>query len=902
MKVSVVIPAYDAAETLAETLESLLAQTHPEWEAIVVDDGSRDGTAAVVEAFTARDARIRMIRQANAGEAAARNTGIADARHDWLLFLDSDDWIAAEFLERMTGALTAEPGLDAVHCGYARVAADGSLVVEKYLPPAGDMFAIWARRSAFPVHACVVRKALVEAAGGFDVSFRKSADWDLWQRIARTGARFGAIRDVLAYYRMRPGAASLGAQYMLEDGLRVLRKGHAPDPRVPHPHPDHAQGAPQEQIPSQAFYLLSWCAGLLLGSGQDARPLLKQLEGVRFPDLYPPAVAQILFEAATLPGCSPPSAWERLWPELLRSIEEFLVALEEHTQASALAERTRSALARMVLTHAPSWGPVMREIDAVGAALEARKDYWEGIASQRQAAIVELTAGKVALQRVLEERVSGLEREQNALRESLRRSAEERNALFHSRERRLGDLLLHRLRLARPLAAVHSLATALGQRVVVARLAAERWFSSRRQRRMVATICWNFPIYSQTFVYQELTQLEREGMTLRLVYSRLDPHDQLPGSFEHLWHARRRLFLNRKVHERDFAHYRRRMPDRVAVVTAKLCQASGLSEQDLLGHGNFLEAFSFARMLEAYRPDYLHSYFFYDRSLMALVAGYLLQIPRGISCYADHVLKDYELKVVPLHLELCDIVVATSERIKRELVELAPRADASRILVKPNGIDTERFSLRERSEPGDGMPFRLVTVCRIEPKKGLVELVEAVGLLRDRGQRVEAHVVGAPDEWSAESRDYKRRVDQRISELNLWGSVHLEGRQTLEGVQRMLGLAHLFVAPFVETESGDKDGIPTALLEGMATGLPAVATDAGSIPEVIENGRDGVLVPQRNPAALADAIELLIRDRERRVRLGQAAAETIRRRFDARTCETVFHSQVRTLVERPRQR
>jgi glycosyltransferase involved in cell wall biosynthesis len=305
-------------------------------------------------------------------------------------------------------------------------------------------------------------------------------------------------------------------------------------------------------------------------------------------------------------------------------------------------------------------------------------------------------------------------------------------------------------------------------------------------------------------------------------------------------------------------------------------------------------------MVEAYRPEYLHSYFFYDRSLMALVAGYLLEIPRGISCYADHVLKDYELKVVPLHLELCDVVVATSARIKRELMALAPNVPEDRVLVKPNGIDTDRFSIQERREPNPGTPFRLVTVCRIEPKKGLIDLVEAVGLLRDRGHQVEAHLVGAPDEWSAGSRDYKRQLDQRISELDLWGLVHLEGRQGSEGVQRMLGLADLFVAPFVETESGDKDGIPTALLEGMATGLAAVATDAGSIPEVIENGRDGLLVPQRQPAALADAIESLFVDRERRARLGRAGAEKVRRQFDAKTCETVFHDRVRTLLGRRR--
>ena len=157
--------------------------------------------------------------------------------------------------------------------------------------------------------------------------------------------------------------------------------------------------------------------------------------------------------------------------------------------------------------------------------------------------------------------------------------------------------------------------------------------------------------------------------------------------------------------------------------------------------------------------------------------------------------------------------------------------------------------------------------------------------------------MGTVDEWSQASRDYKRMLDQRISERELWGKVHLEGRQNLDGVQRFLGMAQLFVAPFVETETGDKDGIPTALLEGMATGLPAVATDAGSITEVIEDGREGVLVSQRDPVALANAIEALLRDSGRRRQMGTEAADKVRRRYDAGSCEKIFHERVRAIVE-----
>ena len=190
-------------------------------------------------------------------------------------------------------------------------------------------------------------------------------------------------------------------------------------------------------------------------------------------------------------------------------------------------------------------------------------------------------------------------------------------------------------------------------------------------------------------------------------------------------------------------------------------------------------------------------------------------------------------------------------------------------------------------------------MSRIEPKKGLLDLVEAVHLLRQRGVAVNAHIVGAADDWSAASRQYKEELDRRITELSLWGAVHLEGRQNLEGVNRFLGISHLFVAPFVETEAGDKDGIPTAVLEGMATGIPVVATDAGSIPEVIESGRNGIVVSQREPAAIADAVESLLRDPEGRRRLGSSAAADVRSRFDVRDCEEAFHARVRALLPLP---
>jgi glycosyltransferase involved in cell wall biosynthesis len=413
----------------------------------------------------------------------------------------------------------------------------------------------------------------------------------------------------------------------------------------------------------------------------------------------------------------------------------------------------------------------------------------------------------------------------------------------------------------------------------------------------MATACWHFPVYSQTFVYQELSQLMGRGFDVRFVYSRLLSRKQLPHQFLPIWRARRRLLLHEHTSRWDFRYYRKRQPAKVETLIGLLSDVSRLSREQLTHHKHFLQAFSFARMVQAYRPAYLHSYFFYEGSLFALVAAFLLDVPRGVSCYADHLLSDYVLKVVPLHLRLCSVIVATSNRIQRELVGMIPDADADRILVKPNAIDCRSFPASTRPEPKGGGPFRLVCVSRIEPKKGLLYLVDAVRALRDCRINVECQLIGSYDPDQPSSVAYAEELEARIRELDLGASIHLAGRRSAAEVSHVLQQSHVFVAPFVEMPNGDKDGIPTALLEAMATALPVVATDAGSMTEVIRDGADGVIVRQRDPTALAQAITDLLRDPRRRAELGDRAVQRIRSDYDVAVCEDTFHERVIDLVE-----
>ena len=413
--------------------------------------------------------------------------------------------------------------------------------------------------------------------------------------------------------------------------------------------------------------------------------------------------------------------------------------------------------------------------------------------------------------------------------------------------------------------------------------------------RVLATACWTFPIYSQTFVYQELTQLVRNGFLLRFFYSEFTSRDQIPDQFTAVWRSRRKMHLHPLLCKRDYRYFKKRMPEKVNQLISLICKHANLSDKELLQHHHFQEAFGFARLVEAYQPNYLHSYFFYEGTLFSFVASFLLNIPRGVSCYADHMLKDYELKMAPLHLRNCRIVVATSEHIKKELLSIAPEMNPSAIVVKPNAINIDRFHITTEKDPAPGNPLRIVSVGRIDPKKGFLYMMNAMRMLEDKGITAHWHILGDADPTPV-SQDHLKLLQERVKELKLHTTVHFEGRRSESEILKWLARADVFVAPSVELPTGDKDGIPTALLEAMAAGVPVVSTTSGSIPEVIDSGKDGLLVPQMDASALANAIESLLSDKTERLCLSIRAREKVSQKFDSSRCDKLLADRIQRLT------
>lgn len=345
--VSVVIPAWNAASTIGETLASLQAQHFRNWEAVVVDDGSADETSLIVAGIAASDARISIVRQASAGAAVARNRGLELIKHPWVLFLDADDWILPEHLERLATLLDSSPEADAAVCGWTLM-RDGRAIESEYCRSDGDLFPILARRPAFAIHTCLIERARVDAVGGFDSRYTVHQDWLLWQRVARTGARFAVIREALAIYRLHEGTLTGDQSRLAAEALYVIALGHAPDPDVADPHTHHANGRPAHELTDAQVTHLAWSAGIDIARGVDAAPLL---EGIANGTALGAAehVGTIIARAAATHADPRTLTSPERWPSLDRLLGILLERLVSITGDPELSRTARLGFERHML-------------------------------------------------------------------------------------------------------------------------------------------------------------------------------------------------------------------------------------------------------------------------------------------------------------------------------------------------------------------------------------------------------------------------------------------------------------------------------------------------------------------------------------------------------------------------
>ena len=243
-QISAVICAYNAEATIAEAIGSVLEQSFRDLEVVVIDDGSKDGTADIVARCMSRDERVRLIRQPNAGIAMARNRGILEARGTHIAFLDADDFWDSNHLTIHAEMLARDSGLSVAFANARHVDVSGVQTGERSRTPEGDV----SPRTAFSGNPCttcstmVIRRSVFDAAGQFVSGLDHAEDQEWILRLLLRGFRMACSGNYTVAYRASPNGQSSDLTKMFRGFLSVREMAFREAPDFASRYADEAEG------------------------------------------------------------------------------------------------------------------------------------------------------------------------------------------------------------------------------------------------------------------------------------------------------------------------------------------------------------------------------------------------------------------------------------------------------------------------------------------------------------------------------------------------------------------------------------------------------------------------------------------------------------------------------------
>ncbi|MGE0642809.1 MAG: glycosyltransferase [Nitrospira sp.] len=392
-----------------------------------------------------------------------------------------------------------------------------------------------------------------------------------------------------------------------------------------------------------------------------------------------------------------------------------------------------------------------------------------------------------------------------------------------------------------------------------------------------------FPKISETFVLQEILDLEASGLDLSIFT--LEPQTDgithgLAGQVQAPITALSRSFMTIRRNAL-WAHVR------LLTVSPRRYLATirfWLSTSERPSWSKFVQAGSLAAALLKKRIAHLHVHFANAPTTVAELTHRFTGIPYSMSCHAKDI---YLARPDTLRRKMrhAKFVVTCTEDNRQYLQDISDSSTPIHRLY--HGLNVDRFDrLLPNSRVTKATIPTIVSVGRFRDKKGFPTLIRACHLLALRGHRFHCCIVG--------SGPLHADLDALICELNLEGLVTLAGQQRLEEVVKLYQGAHIFALPCQVSQDGDRDGIPNVLMEAMACELPVVTTGVSGIPELIQHDHNGLLVPQRDPQALALALAHLLDNPAICERLGKTGRKTIALNFSSshssQRLTTLFHA------------
>ncbi len=376
----------------------------------------------------------------------------------------------------------------------------------------------------------------------------------------------------------------------------------------------------------------------------------------------------------------------------------------------------------------------------------------------------------------------------------------------------------------------------------------------------VGYVVKRYPRYSETFIVNEILAHEKAGLEIEIFALRppVDTHFQnlisaVRAPVTYLTTGKRmsqfwKDLTNADAYLHDFWH--------------KLEFARDENVYDV--H----QAAALARLACERNLTHLHAHFASSATNVARLAARFAGLPYTFTAHAKDIFHE-TVDESDLRRKLLDAAnVVTVSDFNLNFLRETYGAAAERVERIYNGLNLADFPFESPSV----RPPRIVSVGRLVEKKGFGVLIDACEILRKRGVKFDCSIIGTGE--------LENELREQIEHLKIGEIVELAGARPQSELRELLQNTAVFAAPCVIGKDGNRDGLPTVLLEAMSLGTPCVSTDVTGIPEILKNGETGLMVAQNNALELADALEKLLNDADLRVRLAKRARALIEENFD----------------------
>ena len=385
--------------------------------------------------------------------------------------------------------------------------------------------------------------------------------------------------------------------------------------------------------------------------------------------------------------------------------------------------------------------------------------------------------------------------------------------------------------------------------------------------KRIAYIISQFPETHETFILREIIQAQKKGIEIALF--------SLKHCRDKIIHPTAKLLMKDTVYP-DFNlsflsasfYFFITRPLRCIKILWYLV-SKNFSSLEYLWKSLYVFPISlyFAKRIKEKNIKHVHAHWITIPATSAIIISKLLDVEFSITAHAWDIYVHHPM--LKEKVNTAKFIVTCTAYNKKYLSNLNGQREKSKIILNYHGLNTEKFRPAKTKSNGT---FTILSIGRLCRHKGFDHLIEACKILKDKGLHFICNIAG-------EGR-FRKKLEEQIESCGLGDHVKLLGIKTQEEIKELYRASDLFALACVVTRKGARDGIPNVILEAFSCGIAAVSTNISGLPEVIENGVTGLLVPEKDSVKFAQALEKLYHERDFLKEMGENARKFVKRKFD----------------------